>query len=292
MNPADLWNRRLRGAMITMLFLGIAAAERPLVFGAISTVKPEIVREHFRPLLEYLGRKLDRQIVFATGRDYDDTIARFLNGSFDFGYIGPSPYIVASQRKPGALRVIAGIENHGRPTFRAAIVARKDSPIQTLSDLRGKRFAFGSRRSTLSYYLPYYMLMQSHTLETLSHYDILGRHDIVAKNVIMGRYDAGGIKMSVADTYAKYLKKIAVSEPVTDFAIVVHHSMKPTLAQRIRTLLLELKDPKILHSIKKSMSGFGPRQDSDYDRLREIMKEVDEDAGYISEKLKAKGIKR
>jgi ABC-type phosphate/phosphonate transport system substrate-binding protein len=97
----------------------------------------------------------------------------------------------------------------------------------------------------------------------------------------MGTYDAGGVKESVAETYAKFLKTIAWSEPVTDFAIVVHHDMDPDLARQIRDALLRLKDPKILHAIKKRMSGFGPRRDADYDRLRKIMEIVDRHAGYV-----------
>jgi phosphonate transport system substrate-binding protein len=263
-----------------LLFLGTLFGAESLVFGAITTVKPEIVRQHFTPLLKHLERKLGIEIRFDTGRDYDDTIQKFIDGTFDLGYIGPSPYVLATRRAPDSLRVIAGIENRHKPTFRAAIVTRKESPISSLKDLVGKRFAFGSRRSTLSYYLPYYMLMQSGVIDKLQHYDILGRHDIVAKNVIMGNYDAGGIKMSVADTYSRYLKKIALSEPVTDFAIVVHKSMDPQLARKIQRVLFSIDDPKILHSIKKQMTGFGPRKDSDYDRLREIMKVVDKHAGY------------
>ena len=252
-----------------------------LVFGAIATVKPEIVQHRFQPLLDYLEKETGVSYRFATGRDYDDTIRKFIDGTFDLGYIGPSPYVLASRQAPGALRVIAGIETDHRPTFRAAIVTRRESSLSRLGDLAGKRFAFGSRRSTLSYYLPYYMLLRAGVLEKLAHYDLLGRHDIVAKNVIMGTYDAGGVKESVAETYAKFLKTIAWSEPVTDFAIVVHHDMDPELARRIRDALLRLKDPTILHAIKKRMSGFGPRRDADYDRLRKIMEIVDRHAGYV-----------
>ena len=268
-------------AIVFLIGIWSVAWAETLVFGAITTVKPEIVRKHFTPLLKYLERELGMDVRFATGRDYDDTIDKFIDGTFDLGYIGPSPYVLATRKAPDALRVIAGIETNHKPTFQAAIVTRKESEINQLKDLRGKRFAFGSRRSTLSYYLPYYMLLKNGVIDQLAHYDILGRHDIVAKNVIMGRYDAGGIKMSVADTYARYLKKIAVSQPVTDFAIVVHRSMNPELAEKIRKLLFAIRDPKILHSIKKRMTGFGPRTDTDYNPLRTIMKTVDKHAGYI-----------
>ena len=258
-----------------MLF-GMSGVEAGVVhFGAITTVKSEIVKHHFQPLLDYLEKKTGERFVFVSGRNYDDTIDKFTDGTFDMGYIGPSPYVVATKKSPGALKIIAGVENNFTPFFRAVIVVRKDSPLHSLNELKGKRFAFGSPRSTLSFYLPYYMLDEAGVIETLAHYDFLGRHDIVVKNVIMGRYDAGGVKMSVAQRYHAYVKELMVSEPVTDFAIVVHRKMDPALAAKIQSALFRLKDPAILQSIKKDMTGFGPRKDSDYNRLREIMKSVD-----------------
>jgi ABC-type phosphate/phosphonate transport system substrate-binding protein len=175
-----MWGRRLGVSL--MIFWGAVWAE-PLVFGVIAAVKPDIVREHFQPLLNHLERELGMEIRFATGRDYDDTIDKFVDGTFDLGYIGPSPYVLATRKAPGSIRVIAGIESDHKPTFRAAIV--------------------------------------------------------------------------------------------------VHKSMDPALAEKIRRLLFSVKDPAILHSIKKQMSGFGPRKDSDYDELRKIMEIVDRHAGYI-----------
>jgi phosphonate transport system substrate-binding protein len=251
----------------------------PLHFGAITTVKPEIVKRRFEPLLEYLSEKLGRKIIFETGRNYDDTIEKFTDGTFDFGYIGPSPYIIACRRKPGSLKIVAGIVNgeERSPYFRSAIVTSKTSDIEKLSDLNGRRFAFGSPRSTLSFYMPWHILSRNGILKSLSGYDFLGRHDIVAKNVIMGIYDAGGIKMSVARKYSKYLKTIAKSEPVTDFAIVAHSSLDEETVRMLRSILYSLDDPKILRPIKSSLSGFAPRKDSDYDNLRRIMRRTEKE---------------
>ncbi len=185
--------------------------------------------------------------------------------------------MLASRKAPRALKIIAGVESDFTPYFRAVIVTNRRSRLQSLQDLQGKRFAFGSRRSTLSFYLPYYMLCQAGVIGKLSGYNFLGRHDIVVKNVIMGNYDAGGVKMSVARKYSRFLKELAISEPITDFAIVVHRSMDPEDARKIQQALYRLKDPKILQTIKKDMTGFGPRKDSDYNRLREIMEIVEKD---------------
>ncbi len=268
---------------IAVVLFSASLVAKTYRFGAITTVDPKIVQKRFEPLLRYLDQVTGEHFVFATGRNYDDTIEKFVNGDFDLGYIGPSPYVTASRKAPGALRIIAGVESHFTPYFEAMIVAAKNAPLHRLEDLAGKTFAFGSRRSTLSFYLPYYMLMQAGVLDKLKRFVFLGRHDAVAKSVIMGMVDAGGIKRSVEETYRRHLKVLAISEPVVDFAIVVHKSMDPKLARKIRQALLTLKDPKILTSIKKDMTGFGPRKDSDYDRLRKIMRIVDKDLARYGE---------
>ncbi len=53
------------------------------------------------------------------------------------------------------------------------------------------------------------------------------------------------------------LKKIAVSKPVLDFAIVVHKSLDKNLSKKIKTLLFKLKDKKILRTrLKKGLQVF------------------------------------
>jgi len=260
---------------IILITLNLKA--RVYYFGAIATVRPEIVKSHFQPLLDYLSKETGERFVFATGKNYDETIEKFVNGSFDLGYIGPSPYVIAKRLAKDKIKIIAGVESNFTPYFRAVIFTRKDSNLKSIIDLKGKQFAFGSYRSTLSFYLPYYMLLQSGVIGSLAGFDFLGRHDIVVKNVIMGKYDAGGVKMSVANRYKNFIKILAESEPVTDFAIVVHTSMEPKLVKKIQEALFKLKDNKILNSIKPSMTGFGVRKDEDYNRIREIMNIVDKD---------------
>ncbi len=265
--------------IVLVAMIGDISQAKIYRFGAISTVKPEIVKKRFRPLLDYLEERTGEQFIFDTGRDYDDTIEKFIDGTFDLGYIGPSPYVIAQRRAPGSLRILAGVESNFTPFFRAMIVSRKDAPFDSLTDLEGQRFAFGSYRSTLSFYLPYYMLYKAGVIDRLAGYEFLGRHDIVVKNVIMGAFAAGGVKGSVAKRYGRYLKTLALSEPVTDFAIVANRKMDPDLAGKIQRALLELRDTGILQSIKPDMTGFGPRKDRDYNRLREIMRIVDEKVG-------------
>jgi len=64
-------------------------------------------------------------------------------GSVDFGYVGDAPPIFA-QAANARIRYAAAVKQNGNTQ---AIIVPKDSPIQTLADLKGKRIAYGKGSS-------------------------------------------------------------------------------------------------------------------------------------------------
>src|SRR5207253_2582143 len=60
-------------------------------------------------------------------------------GSVDFGYVGDAPPIFA-QAANARIRYAAAVKQGGGTQ---AIVVRKEAPIKSLADLKGKRIAFG-----------------------------------------------------------------------------------------------------------------------------------------------------
>lgn len=277
-------NALVSAVLLFVLVLSVSTAQAQkkenLVFGAIAVGKVSKVKKSLQPLLTYLEQKTGTTITFETGKDYADTIEKFQNGYFDFGFIGPSPYVLATSGAEGAgvFNILGGIETKGKPFFHAAIIAAKDNTaINSLEDLKGKKFAFGSRQSTLSFYVPCKMLMDSGVFGTLEKYDFLGKHDKVAKYVAMGGYDAGGIKEAVANKNLDSIKIIAKSLPIYDFLFVAHKGMDAAQTKQLRTALLELKDRAILGSIKKGVTAITPTKDSNYDSLRTVMKKVEAD---------------
>ncbi|WP_294965579.1 phosphate/phosphite/phosphonate ABC transporter substrate-binding protein, partial [Sulfurimonas sp.] len=263
--------------LITCIFIILAlnlGASEKLIFGAISTIEPKLMKEKLLPIIKYLEESTGREIEFQTGYNYVDTINKFANGTFDFGYIGPSPYIKTKIINKDAINIILGLKNSNNNPFKSVLTSKKDSSIEGLKDIKNHSFAFGSPESTLSYFVPMDMLIRANVIKKIKKYDFLGRHDKVAQYVIMGRYDAGAVKQSIAQKYSKYLQVIAKSNSLPDFLIVSGSSLDKKLVKKIKNALLNLKDKKILGSLKKSAIGFEERKNSDYDELRGIMKRV------------------
>lgn len=267
----------MKALFLTLIILtSNILASQQLVFGAISTVEPHLMELKLTPLMKEIEKATGKKVKFQTGYDYTDTINKFADGTFDIGYIGPAPYIKAHAINPHALEILAGIKNSKKNPFRSVIISKKGSKFKKCADLKNTSFAFGSPKSTLSYYVPKYMLIKSGIMKDIQSYHFLGRHDKVAQYVIMGKFPAGAIKQSIANKYAKYLQVITVSEAMPGFIIVANKKLDKKLRLKIKNMLLNLKNIDAIKKVKKSATGFEKRKDSDYDKLRVIMEEVEQ----------------
>lgn len=256
-------------SILLFLFLLVQLhAQEKLLFGVTPTTDMKLLEQKFSTFIQYLEKELDMKVKIQSGFDYADTIDKFTDGTFHLGYIGPIPYIKASQKAPHTIEIIAGVQEMSPVPFQTAIVVRKDSFIDTPADLGGCSFAFGSPLSTLSYYVPFDMLLQSNMLNKLLRYDFLGRHDRVAQYVIMGKYDAGALMHSVAQKYKAYLKIIALSPKVPNFSIVMSTKIDANLQKKLKKAIKNFKNT--------SDFGLEEREDKDYAPLRELMERIDQ----------------
>lgn len=267
-------------AILTLgsLLFSASAMATPLVFGVHPFKKPSALHKMFRPITQELSKQLNREVKIVVGKNYSDVIKMYVDGKIDFGYMGPATYVSATQESL-LVEPLVRILVKGKNNFQGVIIVKKDSALQTVDDLKGKRFSFGDRESTLSHYAPHHMMMvKGIKLADLGKYAFTGSHDNVCKSVLAGAFDAGGVKPSVAKKYMdKGLRILAKSDPVPNHVFAVSSTLDSELKKAIQTALLNM-DPTILKSIKGSITGAEIPQHADYEPLRKLMAEVDTDA--------------
>ena len=262
-------------ALLLLFSTSTSLAQQSFTMGVHPYKKPALLAEMFKPLIAYLEEEISATISFRSSKNYAAHMERIRNGDYDIFYMGPSLYAMISDSHPDKVRIAATVVNKGSPTFRGVVVAREDSSIASLADLKGKKVAFGDRSSTLSCYVPAYMLMEAGIFDTVE-YKFVGSHDNVAKGVLKGFFDAGGLKPGVAKSYVgKGLKIIAESEPVYEHVVGVSASLDDETVGKIKAALANVQNPEVYTSIKSSLTGFEVTKSSDYDNLRKIMKAVD-----------------
>jgi methyl-accepting chemotaxis protein len=255
------------------------ASSGTLLMGVIPLESPAEMHRKFSPLAEYLGRTLGRRVELSIAVDFAQTIRDLAEGSTDLAFLTPTTYIEA-HKACDAVLLVKALRN-GVPSMHAVIAVRKDSGLVRLEELKGKRFAFGDKMSTTSYLIPRFMLAEAGIgLQDLKLYAFLGHHDDVAKAVLDGEYDAGGLRESTAKTFAsRGLSVIKTSAEIPEFNICVSKDLDRATADEIKKALLELErntkeHGRVLVPIDPDYTGFMAAQDDDYDVIRKAMEKM------------------
>lgn len=248
-----------------------------LTFGVYTSDKPTEMYKKFKPILREIEDGIANRIEDAPRIDleiyptYESALKAFINEEVDFVRFGPSSYVIAKDSNPD-VRLLAIEENKGKKRFNGIILVHEDSDFESLSDLGGATFAFGDKNSTIGRYLSQAELVEAGiSVNDLESYDYLGRHDKVVAAVLHGDYDAGAAKES---TFAKYkekgLRELKAFDNVTK-PWVARSNLAEDHFSALQDVLLNITDPAILKPFSKSLSGFAPCADSEYDFVRQGM---------------------
>lgn len=260
--------------------------DKPVIsFGIIPIYTPNLMYERFQPLMDYLSRNTPYRFRMRLAKDYKGIISLLEEGSINIALLGGVSYVVARD-KVNIVPILKPLSSQGKPFYRSIIVTREDRDINSLSDLKGRSFAFGSQWSTTAIVSIYYLYYNGIELNSLSSYFHLRYSDSVVREVLKGNYDAGAVMETAAHNYKdKGLKFVFVSEPIPALPVVTRKAAPKELIDAVKKALLSLdpNDPDHREMLKEwgeeIKYGFVEAKDSDYDRI-----------GRIIEYLKRKGI--
>ena len=157
----------------------------------------------YLPFLDYLSRATGLKLKLKFTSKDSSIIQDVGLGRVHFAAIGAVSYVRAKERY--AVQAIArGVNKLGKAEYQSAFVVASNSPIQSLDEIRGKRFAFGSLTSTQGHLISRIALKKRGiSLEDLSAFEYTGSHRNCANAVVTGRADVCGMQ----DTMAKNLSQ-------------------------------------------------------------------------------------
>jgi len=257
-----------------------ASPGEALILGVHPFLPSTELVEKFGPLTSYLSRELDRAVRLEISRDYETHIERVSEGAYDFAYMGPVSYVRLVE-KHGEVPLLAKLEVDGDPTFQGVILVRKDSPLEGLGELVGKRFAFVGPSSTMGFIVPRYVLKERGvSVEKLASHSFLRNHDNVALAVLVGDFDAGAVKEETFQKFApKGARALAVTPQIPEHLFVASSRQSSDVIGELKAALLSIagtpEDLNALRFIKGTATNLVPVNDRDYDLLRKIVSESD-----------------
>jgi len=269
-----------------LLLLGhftVVSAEEPkqdlvLKFGLYQSDKATEMYRKFNPVIEAmqvsvaesLGRPVKIDIrIFKTYQEAQDAL---VSGEIDFARFGPVSYILAKNRN-SHVGLLAMENKKGGRSFRGVIAVRADSHAQSLADLKGQSFAFGDSNSTIGRYLAQAELLDAGISGDDLKYEYLGRHDMVAKAVALGDFQAGALKESTFKKTNKngQLRVLIYFENVTK-PWPVRAGLSEDIRAALEKALIGMKNPEALKKLK--VDGFFPGEDHYYDAIRSSIEKV------------------
>ena len=251
-------------------------AGQPLLLGVHPYLSYGELQNRFQPLAHYLARSLGVTVKVKVGRDYAEHVDEVGHDRIDIAYLGPIPYVHMVE-KHGSKPLLARLERIGKAVLVGHIVVRDNSPLQHVTELRGKAFAFGDPESTMSTVVPQAVLAAAGiSLGDLSHYANYRGHSNVALAVLSGQMDAGAIKSEVYEDFSERgLRSLARMPEVSEHLFVARGDMPPLLVEKIRMLLLGIADDPegmlALKALHRDATGLVPVSDRDYDPLRKLL---------------------
>lgn len=235
---------------------------------------PSTVIKDNEALKQYLTERLKKPIELVVTTDYSSMIEATRHGRIDVAYFGPLSYCLCKSKcdiEPFAAKL-----QHGSPTYQSVIVANVDEPMETLTDVKGRRVAYGDTASTSSHLIPKSMLAEVGLLADQDYEEVfVGNHDAVLMNVARGNAAAGGLSKPIFESLIvrrfvepERVKVLAESKSYPQYPWAMQSDLAADLKQRIKQAFLELDDPQILAPLKAE--GFAPVTDADYEPIREL----------------------
>ncbi len=265
----------------------ISSDGKPIVyFGVIPRYNPMVMYRNYQPIMDYLTEKTSYHFELKLSRNYTEAVDFLRTGVTQIASLGDVTFVEA-YKSFGAIPILKPLNVHLQPFYRSIIILPEDSPVEGLSDLRGKKFAFGSPHSTSGNLIPrHHLYTHGITLFDLGGYENLESHDAVVKAVLKGKADAGAVKDVVAQRYLKHgLRFLDSSDRIPSVPIVVRKETSAKLVKEIKQALLAIdaSDQDMIDRMKnwdpEFRYGFTEATIDDYRQIIEIMDGISEGCG-------------
>ena len=209
----------------------------------------------FTPLADYLEKQLGMKVLFTPVTDYPAAVESLVNKKVDLVWFGGFTYVQAKLRSGDKVVPLAQREEDTR--FQSVFIAKTDSGIKTLADMKGKQISFGSASSTSGHAMPRGVLVQAgiNPEKDFKRIAYSGAHDATIASVVSGKVDAAALDITV---WKKFVAENKVDTQAVNVFFTtptyfnynwsVHADMPVSLQNKIKSALLALNPANPEHA--------------------------------------------
>jgi phosphonate transport system substrate-binding protein len=243
-------SRTLRSLMTCAVLAASALTVHAQQAFRVTTIPEEAATEQvrkFTPIANYLQKKLGMKVEFTPVSDYPAAVEALVNKKVDLVWFGGFTHVQAQIRSGGKVIPIAQREEDTR--FQSVFIAKADSGIKQLADLKGKQVSFGSQSSTSGHLMPRHFLLQAKIdpEKDFRRVAYSGAHDATIASVVSGKVDAAALDVTVWRKFVsenkvdtKAVDVFYTTPPFYNYNWSVHADMPAELRNKVQKALLDL----------------------------------------------------
>lgn len=235
-----------------------ATKPEKIVFVFQKQKDPKAIQESADKVAEFLTKEIGTKVEVMVPTSYGATVQALISNKAQAAYASALPFLLAKAEAP--VKMIVAEERNGKTSYNSIFVVAKDSPYQSLADLKGKRMVFTSPTSTSGYVMAFYRLIQDGLLkpaqdpkEFFSTVTFGGGYDKALLAVANGQADACAVSDYTmegpkVDLYLKNkedrdkLRILAKTPGVPTHGVCVRTDLPQDLQDKLQAALLKLSE--------------------------------------------------
>lgn len=214
----------------------------------ITFIDPESIAS-YQAIIDYLNKYSDHQWYLVPLKDYGAFITQMKLGQIKAGFMGSA--VAYRMLKENLALPVSRAEKDGVSVYYGYIFTRKESGLNTIEDLKDKKFAYVDIYTSAGYLFPRYLL-KTKGYDPENFFGVssfLGSHKNAILAVFKGQYDGGAAKDSSWKKLAlenhdleKELQIIATEGPFPEQTFMVGSEFGEKEVQELRYLFLKMNE--------------------------------------------------
>ena len=240
---------------------GVNSDRQTLRVAVAAMVSPKETFIYYRELIDYIGAKLDRDVVLVQRKTYGEVNDLLFREHIDLAFVCTGPFVTGSEKY--GFEAIATPVIRGQPVYQSYLIVHRDSSFHALEDLRGRDFAFTDPDSNTGAMVPRYWLKQMGVKPETFFRTVIYTysHDNAIMAVAKKLVDAAAVDGHLweyyqlrNDFYSGKTHVIKKSEPFGSPPLVISNAMDPGLKLALVHIVLTMhEDPEGLRILSGLM---------------------------------------
>ena len=283
-------------ALLSLCFFSINSPARPktpkaVTLGFIPGEDPEWLKKNGIEFAKALQDKLGVPINIYISKDYSGLVEAMKEKKVDFAFFSALTFVDAEKRA-GAKVLLKKVWDG--PFYYSAIITKKDLKINSIEELKGKRFGFVDEKSASGHLYPLVLFKKKgiDTQHFFAETKFFGQHEASVKALMDGQVDAVAVyaddvkgksgAWKKLDTKEKAKIKILwVSDPIPNDPFCVRqdfYSDFPYFTHDMMFALIDFRDELPEKNLLKKLYGINSMElatSRQYEPVRELVKYLD-----------------